>query len=82
MKPKVQPLTREQVGSLVKMLELTRDREFTCGECLIHAGEFAENKLAGLKLEDACAMVEHHISLCPECREECEALIKILKAGK
>jgi len=26
--------------------------------------------------------VEQHLALCPECREEYEALMKILKAGQ
>ena len=75
-----QPLTTEQVGNLVKMLDLTQEREFTCGECLMHAGEFAEAKLAGLPLHEALTLVEQHLALCPECREECEALKEILKA--
>jgi hypothetical protein len=82
MKPASQRLTSEQVGNIVKMVALARDHEFTCGECLAHAGEFAESKLAGLDLDEALALVEHHLSVCPECREECEALIKILKAGQ
>jgi len=76
-----QPLTTEQVGSLVKMLDLTQDREFTCDECLIHIGEFAESKLAGIPLHEALTLVEQHLALCPECREECEALMEILKAN-
>jgi hypothetical protein len=74
-------LTSGQVKSFVKLLGQTREREFDCSECLDHAGEFAESKLAGLKLNEALALVEHHLSVCPECREECEALLKILKAG-
>ena len=82
MKPEDLRLTSDQVGAIVKMLGQTRDREFDCGECRDHAGEFAESKLAGLQLNEALALVEHHISICPECREECEALIKILQAGQ
>lgn len=82
MKPEFQRLTSEQVGSIVQMLANTRDREFNCSECLDHAGEFVESKLAGLQLDEAIALVEHHLALCPECREECEALLKILEADK
>ena len=42
MKPEDQRLTREQVGSIVKMLGQTRDREINCAECLQHVSEFAE----------------------------------------
>jgi hypothetical protein len=81
MKPEAQRLTRAQVGGIVKMLGLTRDREFNCSECLQHVGEFAECQLANQPLAEVIARVEHHLALCPECREEFEALMKILKAG-
>ena len=82
MKPKEQRLTSEQVGSIVKMLDLTRDREFNCGECLQHVSEFAECQLANKPVSEVIASVEQHLGLCPECREEYEALMKILQAGQ
>jgi uncharacterized protein with PIN domain len=81
MKTGEQRLTREQVGSIVKMLGLTRDREFNCSECLQHVSEFAECQLASKPVAEVLANVEQHLALCPECREEYEALMKILKAG-
>ena len=81
MKPEDKRLTSEQVGSIVKMLGLTRDREFNCGECLQHVSEFAECQLANKPVSEVIASVEQHLALCPECREEYEALMKILKAG-
>jgi hypothetical protein len=81
MKPEDQRLTSEQVSGLVKLLGLTRDHEFTCSECLRHVGEFAERRLANQPLDEVTASVEQHLALCPECREEFEALMKILEAG-
>ena len=82
MKPEHQRLTSEQVGSIVKMLGLTTDREFNCSECLQHVSEFAESQLAQQPVGEVIARVEQHLALCPECREEYEALMKILKAGQ
>ena len=82
MKKNEQRLTNEQVGSLVKMLGLTRDRELNCGECQQHVSEFAECQLADKSVNEVIACVEQHLALCPECREEYEALMKILKAGQ
>ena len=82
MKPEEQRLTSEQVSSIVKMLGLTREREFDCSECLQHVGEFAECQIANQPLDEVIARVEQHLALCPECREEFEALMKILKAGQ
>ena len=82
MKPENQRLTSEQVGSIVKMLGLTTDREFNCSECLQHVSEFAECQLANQSVGEVIAKVEQHLALCPECREEYEALMKILKGGQ
>lgn len=81
MKPEDQRLTSEQVGGIVKMLGLTTDREFNCSECLQHVSEFAECQLANQPVGEVIAKVEQHLALCPECREEYEALMKILKAA-
>ena len=77
-----QILTRDQVGSIVQMLSITRDREFDCSECLQHVSEFAECQLANNPVNEVMESVENHLALCPECREEFEALLKILKAEK
>jgi uncharacterized protein with PIN domain len=82
MKPEQQRLTRAQVGGIVKMLGLTRERELNCSECLQHVGEFAECQIANQPVGEVVARVEQHLALCPECREEFEALMKILKAGQ
>ena len=58
------------------MVEQTRHREFNCSECQRRFGEFAERQLSGLPLDEALARVEHHLTLCPECREEFLALEK------
>ena len=82
MKTNEQRLTREQVGSIVKMLGLTTDREFNCSECLQHVSEFAECQMANKPLGEVIASVQQHLALCPECREEFEALMKVLKTGQ
>jgi uncharacterized protein with PIN domain len=82
MKPEDQRLTRQQVGSIVKMLGLTTAREFNCSECLQNVSEFAECQLVNKPVGEVIAKVEQHLALCPECREEYEALMKILKSGR
>jgi len=82
MNTEAQRLTRDEVGGIVKMLSLTTDHELDCGECLRHVGEYAEGRLANQPLAEAIAGVEQHLALCPECREEFEALMRILQAGQ
>ena len=80
MNNKEQRLTRAQVGGIVKMLDLTTESEFDCGECLHYVSEFAEAQLATRPVGEVIAKVEQPLALCPECREEYEALRKILAA--
>ena len=80
MTTKAQPLTPPQVAEFLRQVALTRDQEADCGTCLQHIGEFAEKKLTGTELDAALLSIEHHLSLCPECTEEYEALKKILEA--
>ena len=82
MKPENRRLTREEVGSIVRMLSLTTDRELNCSECLQHVSEFAECQLANQPVSEVIHSVEQHLALCPECREEYLALMKILKADQ
>lgn len=82
MKPGDQPLTPQQIEGFVRLVGLTRDHEFDCGECLQHVGEFAERQFAGRPLDEALTCVEHHLSVCPECREEYLALKEILEANR
>ncbi len=79
MTTKAQPLTPPQVAEFLRQVALTREQEADCGTCIQHIGEFAEKKLLGADLNTVLASIEHHLSLCPECTEEYEALKKILE---
>ena len=78
----MKPLTTKQVKELVRQVEATRERELNCNESQSCFGELAEKQLAGLPVDEALALVQHHLSLCPECNEEFQALEKILRARK
>lgn len=74
-------LTKKQIQELVRQVGATREREMDCTECQSCFGEFAERQLAGLPVDEALALVQQHLTLCPECKEEFEALEKILRAS-
>ena len=73
-------LSAAQVSEFLRQIAVTRDHEVVCSVCIQNIGEFAEQKLAGTDLSTLLASIEHHLSLCPECTEEYEALKKILEA--
>ena len=73
------PLSDDQINGLMKLIGLTRERELTCDECLAQVAEFAEGELARKPPSDAMDAVKHHLELCFECREEYEALLKLVR---
>ncbi len=73
-------LTSKQIQEILRLVNHTREQEFNCSECLQHLSELVERQMAGQPLDDALDRAEHHLVICPECREEHEALMKILHA--
>jgi hypothetical protein len=73
------PFSREELDGLMRLIGLTRDSEINCEQCASLVAEFTERQLAGRPLSEALRAVEHHLSLCPECREEYESLQRALK---
>lgn len=64
---------------LLSQLADTREVELSCDDVLAVLDQFAESALRG---EDAAALmplVQHHLDHCPDCHEEFEALLRVLK---
>ena len=74
-------LEKEQVLSFVASVARTRDTEMDCDACLAGMAEFAETQLAGLEVPDALHRIQEHLEVCPECSEEYETLIEVLREG-
>lgn len=75
------PNTADQLRDLCGMLLHTHPHELTCDEWVDWVAGYAEAKLAGTPLPAGSEMVEQHVALCPECREEFEAFLAALQAG-
>ncbi len=71
----------QQLRELASLLRLTRPDELNCDEWLDRIGGYAEAVACGRPTPEGSELVEHHLALCVECREEFEALIAALKAG-
>ncbi len=69
-----------KIEALIKVLEMTQDAELSCDELHNLLDQFAEATLRGEDAEHLLPLVNHHLNLCPNCREEYEALLRILKA--
>ena len=67
--------------NLLGAVENTQEIEYDCEEVFQLLDQYAEMVERG---EDAAAMmtlVEHHLKMCLGCREEYEALMRILEAS-
>jgi hypothetical protein len=73
-------LWKEEIDGLLRLIGLTRDDEIDCERCLALVAEFAERELAGRSIPAGMEAVAHHLSICAECCEEYEALLRALKA--
>jgi len=71
----------EDLGKLALALDVTHEEELACDECFEELDRFVEMELAGL---DAAAMplVQDHLEMCGDCREEYQALLDALRAER
>ncbi len=72
-------LSKKEIDGLMRLIGLTKDEEINCEQCLSSVAEFAEQELAGKSIPEGLKAVEHHLSICAECREEYEALQRALR---
>lgn len=75
------PMSPDAVQKLVHELEHTRDTEYTCDEVLRLLDQFAEAVLRGEDAARLMPLVQHHLDNCVDCREEFEALMRVLRAA-
>lgn len=68
------PLTDREIEALLRLVDLTRDEEIDCDECLSLVARFAERELAGKSVPESLEAVRHHLAVCAECDEEYRAL--------
>ena len=71
-------LSKKEIDALLQLIGRTKDTEINCERCLTVVSEFAEAKLAGRSISESLLLVEHHLSICDECKQEYEALLRTL----
>ena len=65
---------------LLREIAETREVEIGCDECFEQVDRFVEMKISGLNTAQAMPLVQEHLEICGECREEFEALLLALGA--
>ena len=66
--------------ALVREIAAAREVEIGCDECYEQLDRFVEMRLSGLDAAQAMPLVQEHLEICGECREEFEALLAALRA--
>jgi hypothetical protein len=71
----------EEFQKLLKMIENTQEVEFSCDDVYHLLDQYSEAVVQGKNAKELMPLVEHHINICPDCREEFEALLRVLQAS-
>src|SRR5688572_18254881 len=71
---------RDIFKALIGEIADTREVEIGCDECFEQLDRFVEMKLSGLNAAQAMPLVQEHVEICDECREEFDALLAALRA--
>jgi hypothetical protein len=66
---------------LIQMVENTQEVELSCEEVYSILDQYTELVYSGEDSAELMPLVEHHIEICPDCREEFEALLRVLEAS-
>ena len=73
---KPSPPTETHVA--LAMMSMTHEQELSCDEVHALIDQFAEMQLRGENPAHLFPLVQRHLDMCPECREEFEALLAAL----
>jgi predicted transcriptional regulator len=71
----------EELQKMLEMIEKTQEIEFSCDDVYQLLDQYAEMVNRGEKVDILMPLVGHHIEICPDCREEFEALLRVLQAS-
>jgi hypothetical protein len=64
-----------------RMIAGTREVEYSCDEVYELLDQFAELVERGEDVSQLMPLVQYHMEMCMDCREEMEALLRILRAS-
>jgi hypothetical protein len=73
------PNPDDHLRTLADLLAKSRPDELTCDEWLDRVGSCAEAAAAGQPAPAGSDLVMQHLTICPECKEEYDALVAALR---
>ena len=72
----------EKLAMLARMAEQTADQEVGCDEVYELLDQYADLVARGEDPSVLLPAVHHHLMICRDCKEELEALLRVLTAGQ
>ena len=80
--PKKLRIDKAKFEQMLKVIEQSRPDELSCDEIQNLLCQFSEIVHEGGDPAGLMPLLEHHLELCADCREEYEALLRILNQSK
>ena len=74
------PLPPGAALKVARQIEMTDEAEYSCDDVHRLLDQFAEAVLRGEDTARLMPLVQKHLAMCQDCREEFEALLRILRA--
>ncbi len=73
-------INRSELQKLLELLNVTASEEIDCDKFLDQMGAYAEALMSDSLERSAYEAFCHHLNLCPECGEEFEAYLNLLRS--
>ena len=84
LNPQLDSVPRQRMNTiknLMHMIEQTSEEEYSCEEVFVLLDLYTETLVEGDDTKKMMPLVERHLAMCPDCREEFEGLLKILESS-
>jgi hypothetical protein len=75
-------LPNEAVLGFLRVLEEVRAEELTCDEIYSKLDQYVEREAGTRDAADLMPLIREHLDVCPECCEEYEALLSVVKESE
>jgi len=72
-------IDKEKFQQMLKVIEQTRQDELSCDQIESLICQYSEIVQDGGNAATFMPLIQHHLDLCQDCREEFEALMRVLK---
>ncbi len=69
----------DTLQEMFRQIDRTLEEEYSCDEVLALLDQFAEACIHCEDVSRLMPLIQHHLDLCADCRDEAEALLRILQ---